>query len=208
MTDDDGGGKLLYVVAGDERLLDGEDPQSVHPEDARHWINIYSELLVFKHRLLARIEQDIAVMSSTAQSELSRTEVSMIQAQRKRYDARLAFWYQRHTAMTGLDLDTASRTLRYREHVVILTARESQLLDFLLQNPDNYFVARVLAKRAWRRGDLSAEQVRGYIARLRAVLRNTGAPCTIATFPRRGYALRFDGDANGAQTARQDGLNR
>ena len=35
-----------------DRLIEGEDPGTRYVEDAAHWITVYSELVLFKERLV------------------------------------------------------------------------------------------------------------------------------------------------------------
>jgi len=46
------------------RLMDGENPDSLQPADAKHWVSIYLELLAFKRKLLDHMHQDLLGMSA------------------------------------------------------------------------------------------------------------------------------------------------
>lgn len=70
--------KAADRAVSDERLLPREDPSSRHPEDATHWIAVYSEPLAFKQEIL-RQSTDLIVLCAEA----------------ARLERRLGFWQQR-----------------------------------------------------------------------------------------------------------------
>ena len=85
-----------------ERLLPGEDPETEHLEDARHWIAVYEELLGFKIDLLtvateARHRADDAAVIA----ELRGTDLPILERERRRYEHRLAVWTDRYQELTG-----------------------------------------------------------------------------------------------------------
>ena len=83
------------IVAGD-RLLDGEDPDSLYPEDAQHWAGVYGELLSFKEDLLATARHRLALMSQAeAKKEVTGTDIQILEAERERLRRRLDFWETR-----------------------------------------------------------------------------------------------------------------
>lgn len=85
-----------------DRLLEGEDPETPHPEDATHWIEVYTELVTFKERAVATAHQNLAEMpEADARAEATRTDLAVLEAERDRIRRRLDFWKQRH-----LDLST------------------------------------------------------------------------------------------------------
>jgi len=89
-----------------DRLLEGEDPESPHPEEARRWIEVYTELLTFKERALATAHEGLAKMAEAdARREAVRTDFSVLEAERDRLRRRLEFWKKRHL---DLSISTAS----------------------------------------------------------------------------------------------------
>jgi hypothetical protein len=76
-----------------DRLLPHEDPKTVYPEDARSWIDVYGELLAYKTRLLELTRSTLQEMDvETARSEVIKTDETVIEAENKRFEERLAFW--------------------------------------------------------------------------------------------------------------------
>jgi DNA-binding winged helix-turn-helix (wHTH) protein len=148
------------VVRKSRRLLPGEDPLLSDFGSARRWLTIYEEreaLLAADANALPQEIEDIA--------------------------AGVVHWRRRVTELSGLSLDSDRRMLNVGEdRDVLLTPRELQLLEFLVQHPDRYFADHVLAVRAW--GDrLSGDQVRIYVRRLRVKLEGSGWELV----SRRGY---------------------
>ena len=74
-------------------------------------------------------------------------------------------------------MDPERRVIRYRGREAILSRREFQVLQVLLDNPHRYFKSRELVGLAWTDAILSADQVRNYVSRLRAILINLNVPC-------------------------------
>ncbi len=86
-----------------DRLLAGEDAETTHPEETRHWIEVYTELLTFKERAVATAHEGVAKMPEVdARLEAMRTDLAVLEAERDRLRRRLEFWKRRH-----LDLTTA-----------------------------------------------------------------------------------------------------
>lgn len=87
--------------AGDpNRLLPDENPQTLQPEDARHWRIVYGELLRFKEGLLsvadrglADLEQELKVTDTTT--------LALLRAQNTRLRHRLEFWERRHRELSA-----------------------------------------------------------------------------------------------------------
>jgi len=86
-----------------DRLLEGEDPETPHPDEAQHWIEVYTELLNFKERAVATAHESLSTMpEADARREAVQTDLIVLEAERDRLRRRLEFWKQRH-----LDLTTA-----------------------------------------------------------------------------------------------------
>ena len=109
----------------------------------------------------------------------------------KRLQSRLEFWEHRFWELAGLDLDVRRRTLSHGGHRVRLTRRETELLAFLAERPGQYYQAPQLVSLAWGAPELSAEQLRTYIVRLRRHLASASVSARLVSEPRRGYGLVF-----------------
>ena len=82
------------------RLLEGEDPATPYPLDARHWIDTYRELLTLKDRMLRTAEEGAAQpLKKAAAREVASTDLVALRAERARFNRRLDFWTQRLTEL-------------------------------------------------------------------------------------------------------------
>jgi DNA-binding response OmpR family regulator len=172
--------------------LAGEDIDTEHWEDARHWLSIYADLLQFKLRLLERVERELAKLQPLAR-EAASEDLGIIQRQMDGYQRRLDLWYSRIWDLQGLWIDRESRLLNHRGTQASLTVREHQLLEFLIEHPHRYFSANQILDQAWGDPELFPEEVRNYVQRLRKLLRDLQIPARIVNQPRRGYSLVFNG---------------
>src|ERR1019366_10703250 len=86
--------------------LDGEDLETEHWEDARHWMSIYDDLIRFKQGLLDRVQRELPKMHPVAQKAAD-VDVGFIETQMAGYYDRLDLWYQRVWKLQGLWLDEA-----------------------------------------------------------------------------------------------------
>jgi DNA-binding response OmpR family regulator len=189
MVDPEEGGQ---AAVDSERLLEGEDPRTRHAEDARRWLVVYGELLAFKETVLARTLEAVKQSTSEAAEEIARTDLPILTRERDRYRRRLDFWQGRARDLGGgLDFDPALRTIRHSGEEIRLSRREAELLSFLLANPGQMFAPRELAAQAWQAPQLSSEQVRNYVVRLRRKLSGNAVPCTLISEPGSGYMLKW-----------------
>jgi hypothetical protein len=85
-----------------ERLLPGEEEDSVHLDDAVHWTKVYSELLDFKRSLLRVAEDRLTSMLNAARTEIEETDLKILQAEAERLERRQEFWRARSAALTDL----------------------------------------------------------------------------------------------------------
>lgn len=170
------------------RPLDGEDIGTTRWEDARHWISIYADLLEFKRGILDRIERDLTKLAPIAR-RAAEADVKIIESQMVGYQKRLELWYRRVWELTGLWLDREGRVIHYNDREGTLTIREFQLLEFLLGHPNRYFTVAQILSTAWWEPDLSPEEVRNYVRRVRKVMALLGIPCDLVNRIGRGYAL-------------------
>ena len=79
-----------------DRLLEGEDPTTPHPEEARHWIDTYRDLLRVKERLLTTVNQAVEEpVEEPAAREVESTDGVTLRAEHARFKRRLDFWKRR-----------------------------------------------------------------------------------------------------------------
>jgi DNA-binding winged helix-turn-helix (wHTH) protein len=176
------------------RGLVGEDLETSHWEDARHWMAIYGDLIRFKAGLLDRVQRELPKMHPDARAAAAK-DVGIIETQMQGYQRRLDLWAQRLWQLHGLALDLASSTIQYRGRETKLTRREFQLLQFLLDHPHRYFTAAQLLARAWSEPALFPEEIRNYVRRLRKLLATLEVPCQLVNHPGRGYSLVIAAEA-------------
>lgn len=99
--------------------------------------------------------------------------------------------------VTGLMVDWASNALCLDGKRAALSKREGQLIGFFLANPNRFYSASELVSRAWHSSQLSPEQIRAYVGRLRTKLHGLGSAVRLLAEVRRGYCLTTsngDGD--------------
>jgi len=172
------------------RPLEGEDIATTHWEDARHWMSIYDDLIRFKLGLLDRVQRELPKLHPVAQTAADE-DVRFIEAQMAGYYARLDLWYQRVWELQGLWLDPDGRLVRHKGREAVLTHREFELLQFLLDHPHRYYTAAQITGLAWSDAALFPEEVRNYVLRVRKVLARLEIPCDLVNRPGRGYSLTF-----------------
>ena len=81
--------------------LDGENIETEHWEDARHWMSIYDDLIRFKLGLLERVKRELPKLHPVAQKAAD-VDVTFIETQMAGYYERLDLWYQRVWKLQGL----------------------------------------------------------------------------------------------------------
>jgi hypothetical protein len=84
-----------------DRLLDGENPESMYLDDATHWVTVYSELLAVKRDLVGVSEGRLPDMPVEARHEVATTDLVILDAEMKRFSQRLAFWRDRCVELGG-----------------------------------------------------------------------------------------------------------
>src|ERR1700681_3776023 len=172
------------------RPLEGEDIETEHWEDARHWMSIYDDLIRFKLGLLDRVRREFPKRAPGAQRAVGE-DVPFIEAQMAGYYARLDLWYQRIWQLQGLWLDPDDRVVRHKGREAALTHREFELLQFLLDHPHRFYTAAQITGLAWSDAALFPEEVRNYVLRVRKILARLEIPCDLVNRPGRGYSLIF-----------------
>ena len=173
-----------------DRLLEGENPESLRPQDTRHWISVYREMIAFKEDLLERVTSDLVHVSAAAKADLN-DDVKLIDSQLKRYRRRLQYWVERQLELEEIAIDSVNRTVTYRDSSVTLTRREFQILAILMTRPEKYFSAQQLLVEAWHDDRLPEESLRTYISRVRKKLKELDAGAQVVNKSRKGYALIF-----------------
>jgi DNA-binding response OmpR family regulator len=168
--------------------LEGEDLETTHWEDARHWMGVYADLLRFKVGLLRRVQQELPKLQPVARRAAA-DDLGIIEQQMLGYQARLDQWYARVWDLRGLWLDPQGQMIRLRGLEISLTKHEFQLLQFLLDHPHRFFTASQILDRAWGDPALFPEQVRNYVHRLRKVLAEHEIPAEVVNRRGRGYSL-------------------
>ncbi|TMF11356.1 MAG: winged helix-turn-helix transcriptional regulator [Chloroflexi bacterium] len=172
-------------------LIQGEQPDTRDLDDARQWVTIYRELVTFADRTLSRLRREKGANLEADGSNASDADERGMEGHLRRLQSRLDFWERRLWELAGLDLDVRRRVLNYAGQRLTLTRREAELLAFLARRPGQFFPAAQLVSLAWASPELSAEQLRTYVVRLRRHLASTGVPARLVSEPRRGYGLVF-----------------
>jgi DNA-binding response OmpR family regulator len=175
----------------EDRLLEGENPNTLFPQDARHWIAVYREMIAFKDQLLARINDQILRLPPAARSDVADNDIGLIENQLERYKRRIEYWYARQWDLEGLHVDPETRVISFRERSIRLTKREFELMLLLVTRSPEYVTPRQLLVQAWHDSRLPEETLRTYIVRLRAKVGQLGMGAEIVNQPRRGYAIVF-----------------
>lgn len=85
----------------EDRLLDGEDPNTTYLDDATHWVTVYSELLAVKRDLLKVSEEHLEGMQEEARKEVASTDLIVLDSEMRRFSRRLEFWRQRCAELGG-----------------------------------------------------------------------------------------------------------
>ncbi len=173
--------------------LEGEDIGTTHWEDAHHWMSIYADLLEFKRGILDRVKRDLSKLAPVAQ-RAAEADLKIIESQREGYQKRYELWSRRVLDLRGLWLDPEGRMIRYQGGEATLTAREFQLLRFLLDHPRRYFTVNQILNEAWAEPALFPEEVRNYVQRVRKILVALKIPCDLVNRSGRGYSLEFRTD--------------
>jgi DNA-binding response OmpR family regulator len=173
--------------------LEGEDLETEHWEDARHWMSIYDDLIRFKVSILDRVKRELPKLQEVAQ-QTAQVDIAFIEKQMEGYYGRLDLWYKRVWKLQGLWLDPEGRVLRHKGKEAVLTSREFELLQFLLDHPHRFYSASQIMGHAWSDAALFPEEVRNYVLRVRKILARLEIPCDLVNKPGRGYSLTFRND--------------
>lgn len=88
----------------------------------------------------------------------------------------------------GVVFDSETRTVVTGDRKAVLTGREWQLLAFFMANTNRYYEAGEILAQSWGQ-ELSGEQFRTYITRIRKKLAPLGLPMQIVNQPGVGYCM-------------------
>ena len=87
-------------AAARDRLLPGENPRSQQPEDADHWLAVYTELLQAKAAMLAALNERLTLMQQeVARHEIGETDAPLLEKELARFQGRIDFWLKRKTEL-------------------------------------------------------------------------------------------------------------
>jgi hypothetical protein len=84
----------LVKVRDPNRLLEGEDSDSTHLDDAKHWVAVYGELLGFKETVVETAASSAVHLPEDAQPEAG-ADLTILEAERQRLERRYRFWQAR-----------------------------------------------------------------------------------------------------------------
>ncbi len=86
---------------GPDELAEGENPSTRSRQEAEQWVQMYTELTEMEDDVLKAVKERMSSMSPSARRETERTNLPTLEADAKRFHARLAFWRQRLRELTG-----------------------------------------------------------------------------------------------------------
>jgi hypothetical protein len=86
-----------------DRLLDGEDPETTHVDDAEHWVSVYRDLVKSKQELIGVTEHRMNQVAEDAAQELGHTDLEILEREHSRFRRRLSFWEARLAHLTAAD---------------------------------------------------------------------------------------------------------
>lgn len=78
-----------------ERLLPGEDPESIKREEAARWAQVYRELMETKRMLAEDLTAALARTGEVARAELESVDAVLIRTQLQRFERRFQYWSER-----------------------------------------------------------------------------------------------------------------
>lgn len=93
--------------------------------------------------------------------------------------------------VAGVTFDSQRRQVSFDDQVVSLSKREWELLSYFLANPNRYYSASTILVQVWG-SDVSPEQFRTLVARIRSKLVSLNLPIELVNQPGVGYCMTFD----------------
>ena len=97
------------------------------------------------------------------------------------------------------------RVLRHKGKEAVLTNREFELLQFLLDHPHRYYTSSQIMGYAWSDSALFPEEVRNYVSRVRKILARLEIPCDLVNRPVGAIPSRFAIPTSSAYTTVSQG---
>ena len=94
MADEEEVREAVDKMVDRERLLEGEDPDTTNRSEAVHWLWVYGELLGFKRDVTNEAETKASALPAAALEEVD-TDLTLLDAERRRLERRYRFWSAR-----------------------------------------------------------------------------------------------------------------
>lgn len=92
----------LAYAQDEKRRLEGEDLETRHPDDARHWEAVYAELNAFKEEMLRVTRERGRAVADEGQDEVGR-DLAILHAEARRLAGRHEFWRHRRVQLESGD---------------------------------------------------------------------------------------------------------
>jgi hypothetical protein len=78
-----------------QRQLPGENLDSMDPNDAAHWVQVYRQLLETKQTLADALGASLPEVGREAREELEGVDLVLIRVQLDRFERRFSYWSAR-----------------------------------------------------------------------------------------------------------------
>jgi DNA-binding response OmpR family regulator len=174
-----------------ERFLEGEDPDSKKPAEARRWASLYGDMVDLKTQLLGSVFRQLPQLPKVARQELE-GDIRLLETQRSRYRRRLHFWSERESDLAGIQIDDERMAVVHGSRRAALTSREFEIMSMLLSRPGEPFSADdLVGERLAEDTKDSTTILQTVLGELRRKLSDLDAPCEIVSVGDRGYAVVF-----------------
>lgn len=85
---------FIQRIVNFDRLMEGENRDSIDPDDIEHWCAVYAEMIRFKEGLLRQTRQEIEKVPDTFK-ELDGNDIPFLEAEKGRLRRGLEFWENR-----------------------------------------------------------------------------------------------------------------
>ena len=171
------------VTDGAEPLIDGEEWATTRQDDAAHWLSVYDQMVALHEHMLRQLPD--------APEDLVSDRRALIEDSLARLSGRRQYWHACCLRLAEIVYDALLLKLTIGDRSVVFTPREAQLLELFLQHPNHAFSSRQLIREAWHDEDLSEEQIRTYVVRIRHKLNRLDLRGELKSIARRGYALEL-----------------
>ena len=104
MTNDFEADEAAERLTDAQRLLPEENPETRDPDDAAHWLSVYTELLQNKADMLAALNERLThVSEEDARREVGRTDAVVLERELKWLQSRVDFWQVRTRELRAHD---------------------------------------------------------------------------------------------------------